>query len=206
VQAALYGVHHWSEAYLAGALAFTNHWMTTDRFAFAADHLRAKFDAQSYGGRLEGGYRIAMRSAGITPYAAIQSQRFHTPAYTEADLTGGGFGLSFNSRNATDTRSELGARFDKSWIVPGTGVWTVGGRYAWAHDWVSNPSLSAVFQALPGAGFIVNGAAPTHDAALVSLGSEIRFTNGVSLLAKFDSEWSNRSQTYAGTGAISYRW
>ena len=32
--------------------------------------------------------------AGITPYAAIQAQDFHTPSYSETDLTGGGFGLS----------------------------------------------------------------------------------------------------------------
>src|SRR5215510_6434655 len=46
-------------AYLAGAFAFTNHWMSTDRFAFAGDHLTASFNAQSYGGRVEGGYRFA---------------------------------------------------------------------------------------------------------------------------------------------------
>ena len=37
------------------ALAFTNHWMSTDRLAFAGDHLTAIFNAQSYwtgGGRL----------------------------------------------------------------------------------------------------------------------------------------------------------
>jgi hypothetical protein len=45
----------------------------------------------------------------------------------------------------------------------------------------------------------VNGAAPTHNAALASLGSEIRLTNGVSLL-------SNRSRTYAGTGAVRFMW
>jgi hypothetical protein len=148
VQAAVYGVHHWGAAYVAGALAFTNHWMTTDRFAVAGDYL-----------------------LGVTPNAALQSQRFHTPAYTEADLTGGGFGLSFASRHSTDTRSELGARFDKAMSMPGSPAWTVGGRLAWAHDWVSNPSLAAVFQTLPGAGFTVNGAAPTHNAALASLGS-----------------------------------
>ena len=32
--------------------------------------------------------------------------------YSETDLTGGGFGLSYNAMNGTDTRSELGARFD----------------------------------------------------------------------------------------------
>ena len=49
---------------------------------------------------------------GVTPYAALQVQDFHTPSYSETDLTGGGFGLTYNAVNATDTRSELGARFD----------------------------------------------------------------------------------------------
>jgi hypothetical protein len=34
------------------------------------------------------------------------------------------------------------------------------GRVAWAHDWVSNPVLGAVFQTLPGASFTVFGATP----------------------------------------------
>jgi outer membrane autotransporter protein len=63
--------------------------------------------------RVEGGYRYAVQPAmGLTPYAAIQAQNFQTPAYSETDLTGGGFGLTYNSQNASDTRSELGARFD----------------------------------------------------------------------------------------------
>src|SRR5262245_66361771 len=87
--------------------------MSTDRFAFAGDHLTASFNAQSFGGRVEGGYRFMTYYGGLTPYAAIQSQTFHTPGYTESDLNGGGFALGFNSRNATDTRSELGCRFDR---------------------------------------------------------------------------------------------
>ena len=41
---------------------------------------------------------------GVTPYAALQVQDFHTPGYSETDLTGGGFGLTYNAMNATDTR------------------------------------------------------------------------------------------------------
>jgi len=59
------------------------------------------------------GYRFATFYGGLTPYAAIQSQTFHTPSYNETDLTGGGFALGFNARNATDMRSELGGRFDR---------------------------------------------------------------------------------------------
>ena len=80
---------------LAGALAFSNHWFTTNRSALG-DHLTANFIGQSYGGRIEGGYRYAVLPAfGVTPYGAVQAQDFHTPAYSESDVTGGGFGLSY---------------------------------------------------------------------------------------------------------------
>ena len=58
-QAGVYGATRSGPAYLAAAFAFTNHWMSTDRFAFAGDHLTANFNAQSFGGRVEGGYRFA---------------------------------------------------------------------------------------------------------------------------------------------------
>jgi uncharacterized protein with beta-barrel porin domain len=79
-------------------------------------------------------------------------------------------------------------------------------RLAWAHDWISDPSLAAVFQALPGASFIVNGAAPARNSALASAGAELRLANGFSLLGKFDGEFANHSSTYAGTGTVRYVW
>jgi outer membrane autotransporter protein len=204
-QAGLYGATKSGPAYLAAAFAFTNHWMSTDRFA-VGDHLTANFTAQSYGGRLEGGYRFATPYAGITPYAAIQAQNFHTPGYTETGLIPSGFALNFNSRDATDTRSELGARFDRLLAVYTNAVLALRGRVAWAHDWVSDPTLAPVFQTLAGASFIVNGALPVKNSALVSAGGELRIANGVTLLAKFDGEFASLSNTYAGTGTIRYRW
>jgi outer membrane autotransporter protein len=112
-QAGVYGVTRSGPAYLAAAFAFTNHWMSTDRFAFAGDHLTASFNAQSLGARVESGYRFATMFGGIAPYAAIQAQSFRTPTYSETDVNGGGFALGYNGRTATDTRSELGARFDR---------------------------------------------------------------------------------------------
>ena len=50
------------------------------------------------------------------------------------------------------------------------------GRLAWAHDWVSNPSLGAVFQALPGSNFTVNGAAPPANSALTTAAAELHLT------------------------------
>ena len=49
----------------------------------------AKFSAQSYGGRVEAGYRFAAASVGIAPYAAANAQAFVTPACSESDAGAG---------------------------------------------------------------------------------------------------------------------
>jgi outer membrane autotransporter protein len=205
-QAGIYGTTRWGAAYVAAAFSFTNHWMSTDRFAFAGDHLTASFNAQSFGGRVESGYRFATIYGGLTPYAAIQSQTFHTPFYNESDLNAGGFALAYNGRTATDTRSELGGRFDRLLLLNPEAALTLRARLAWAHDWISDPTLAAVFQALPGASFLVNGATPAKNSALTSAGFEYRLVNGVVLLAKFDGEFASHSSTYAGTGTVRYTW
>jgi outer membrane autotransporter protein len=141
----------------------------------------------------------------VTPYAALQAQDFHTPSYSESDLTGGGFGLSYAAMNATDVRSELGGRFDNPTLVGGMPL-ILRARVAWALDWVSNPSASAVFESLPGSSFIVNGAPMPQNSALTSAGAELFITPHVTLLAKFDGEFANGSQTYAGSGTLRYMW
>jgi autotransporter-associated beta strand protein len=207
--AGLYGVTHEGPWYLGGALAFANNWFTTNRTAFAGDQLTARFQGQSYAARLEGGYRFVVptdRDAiGIIPYAAIQAQSFHTPSYSETDLTGGGFGLSYNAMSGTDTRSELGGRFDDLTALNNLPL-LLRAKVAWAHDWVSNPALNASFESLPGTSFTVFGAQIPRDSALASAGAQLFFTPNWSLLAKFDGEFANSSELYAGSGTLRYTW
>jgi outer membrane autotransporter protein len=208
VQVGVYGVTHAGPAYIAAALSFADNWFTTNRTALG-DQLTAKFDGQSYAARLEGGYRFAVPVyhgvVGLTPYAALQAQAFHTPSYSETDLTGGGFGLSYNAMTGTDTRSELGARFDEPTAL-GTLPLVLRAKLAWAHDWVSTPALNASFESLPGSGFTVNGAPIPQNSALTSAGAQLFFTPNWSLLGKFDGEFAPGSQTYAGTGTLRYTW
>lgn len=209
VLAGLYGITHQGPLYLAGAVAFANNWFTTNRTALG-DQLSASFQGQSYAARLEGGYRFvlpdAYHSIGITPYAAIQAQNFHTPAYSETDPMAGGFGLSYAAMTGTDTRSELGGRFDDLTALHDMPL-LLRARAAWAHDWVSNPALNATFESLPGsASFTVFGAPIPHDSALASAGAQLFFTPSWSLLAKFDGEFASGSQTYAGSGTLRYTW
>jgi uncharacterized protein with beta-barrel porin domain len=80
------------------------------------------------------------------------------------------------------------------------------GRVAWAHDFVGNPALGAVFESLPGANFTVNGAPIPHDSALTSAGAEMFITPRLTMLVKFDGEFAPTSQTYGGSGTLRYAW
>jgi uncharacterized protein with beta-barrel porin domain len=80
------------------------------------------------------------------------------------------------------------------------------GRFAWAHDFNADRNIAATFQALPGASFVVNGAAQAHDVALTTDSAEMKWLNGFSLAATFESEFSDVTRSYAGKGVVRYTW
>ncbi|MDB5601590.1 MAG: autotransporter outer rane beta-barrel protein [Xanthobacteraceae bacterium] len=208
-QAGVHATRRFDRAYLSGALAAAYHRMSTERTVTVSgtDVLAADFNAYSLGARIEGGYRYATPAIDVTPYAALQAQRFHASSFSESATSGSAqFALSFDSRSATAARSELGSRFDKRYAMDGERVLALFGRLAWAHDWVSDPALAATFQTLPGASFTVNGAEPASNLALVTLGSELRLRSGWSAMAKLDGEFGDSTRTYAGTGRLRYIW
>jgi autotransporter-associated beta strand protein len=207
-QAGAYVRHTEGAAYISAALAYGWQDITTNRTVTAAgfDQLRAEFNANAFSGRLEGGYRFATPWMGVTPYAAAQVTAFDLPAYAESVLSGAStFALAYDAKDVTDTRSELGLRTDKSYALTDS-VLTLRGRLAWAHDYDPDRSIAATFQALPGASFVVNGAAQAHDSALTTASAEIKWRNGWSLAATFEGEFSNVTSSYAGKGIVRYTW
>jgi outer membrane autotransporter protein len=209
IQAGAYGKYQWNAAYVAGAVAGAFHDMQTTRTVTIAgtDTLRADFDAQTYGGRLEGGYRFSFGMSGVTPYAAGQVQQFNLPAYSEVAASGvNTFALNFAANDATAARAELGARFDTRYVISPDAVATLFGRLAYAHDWTDDRSMAGLFQALPGAGFTVFGADPNTDLALAQIGAEFATRNGWSATAKIGGELGSNIQTYNALARVRYTW
>ena len=211
VQAGVYGSTRLGNAYLSAAAAYGRHDVSTERsvaFTGMFDRLTADYGADSFGGRIEGGYRLAAGdNFGITPYAAVQAQRFQTPNYGEIDRTGIlAFALNYAGQSWNDTRTELGARADYRMMMDNGALLTLRGRAAWAHDYDTGRAINAVFQALPGFGFTVTGASSAPDSALVSAGAELKFRNGVALRAKFDGEFANNQNIYGGSGGLYVSW
>jgi uncharacterized protein with beta-barrel porin domain len=209
-QAGAFVRHNVGAAYITAAAAYGWQDITTDRTVTVAglDRLHAQFNANAYSGRVEGGYRFVTpwMAMGITPYAAGQFTTFDLPAYAEQALSGANtFALAYGSRSVTDTRSELGVRTDRSFAMQNA-ILTLRTRFAWAHDFDPDRNIAATFQALPGASFVVNGAAQSRDAALTTASAEMRWLNGWSAAATFEGEFSNVTRSYAGKGVVRYAW
>jgi fibronectin-binding autotransporter adhesin len=210
-QAGAFVRHTVGPAYISAALAYGWQDVTTDRTVTIAgsDLLRANFNANTFSGRAEGGYRFVapwIGGVGITPYAAGQFTTIDLPAYAEQAIAGANtFALAYASKSVTDTRSELGIRTDKSFAMQ-NGIFTLRGRAAWAHDFNPDRNIAATFQTLPGASFVVNGAAQASDAALVTGSAEMKWLNGFSLAATFEGEFSGLTRSYAGKGVARYAW
>ena len=208
-QAGAYLRHTVGAAYITAALAYGWQDVTTDRTVTIAgvDQLRANFNANAWSGRVESGYRfVTPWMVAITPYAAGQFTTFELPAYAESVVSGAStFALAYNARAVTASRSELGLRTDKSFAMQ-DGIFTLRGRAAWAHDFNPDRSIAATFQALPGASFVVNGAAQAQNSALATGSAEMKWLNGFSLAATFEGEFSNVTRSYAGKGVAHYQW
>jgi autotransporter-associated beta strand protein len=207
----VYGTKQSENGYLSAALTYASYFMSTSRTVSIAapDTLSASYNAQNFGARMEGGYRVgSWATLSVVPYAAVQAQSFWSPAYSEIGSLGvtDPAALSYAKDGATMARSELGSRFDRNFAQPDGSNVDLFGRVAWAHDWQSDPKLTATFIGLPTASFLVNGAVPSADLALFTAGAQWRWRSGWSFLAKFDGEFAAGSETYVGTGRIRYTW
>ncbi|TQF36717.1 hypothetical protein UNPF46_21435 [Bradyrhizobium sp. UNPF46] len=208
-QIGAYGTHRVGAAYLSGALAYAWNGISTSRTVNLAgvDQLNARFDGQTFAGRIEAGYRLTTNIVGVTPYAALQGQSFYTPAYSESSASGtGAFALAYASRSTATLRTELGSRFDKTVAAGNDATLSFRSQLAWVHDTNTDRAMSAAFQALPGSAFTVYGAAAPKDSALLSSGTELRFVNNLTLGARVTGELAGSARGVSAQGSLRYAW
>jgi hypothetical protein len=85
-------------------------------------------------------------------------------------------------------------------------VLSLRGRLAWAHDWVSDPALTPLFQTLPARASSSTAPSRRRTPRSPPRARSIRLANGITLLGKFDGEFAARSSTCAGTSTVRYSW
>jgi outer membrane autotransporter protein len=200
--AGIYGRADFGEAYFLGALAYGYHDVSTSRVAFG-DTLDADYGAHSFSGRAELGYRFDTGFVGLTPYAAFQGTALSIPSYSETGA--GAFALNYDSDTATSARGELGLRLDHTVPLEDAAL-ELSGRIAWAYAGDTERSMVAGFQTLPGTSFIVYGAEPDSNSALVDLGAAMHWTNGWSAKLSFQGQFSGNYSSYSGSAKVGFAW
>jgi outer membrane autotransporter protein len=202
IQLGMKGITHFGALYASAAAAYGFHDVSTDRYAFGGDHLTAAFKAHSVGGRVEGG----VATGKVRPYAAAQVQSVYTPTYNEDDQSGGVFALSYDEKVSTLLRAEVGSRFDHTVDLDDDIAVNFNARLAYIRNWISDTTMVAGFQSLPGASFTVNGSAPPENVGFLSLGTNFLFPGGVSLSLRFDGEFARGYGSYSGMTTLRFSW
>jgi outer membrane autotransporter protein len=167
--------------------------------------VNGKYRTEGWSGRLEGALAMAkVGSVTISPIAALQAQSIRTPGFTETNnATGAAFGVTSLGRTNNTARSELGVKLDVNTVIGGSQV-TVYAKAAWAHYLARDSAFTAGLVGLAGSTFTVHGAKPARDAALLSLGANMRLTPQMTIGANFNSELSQSTQGYSGSVKLNY--
>lgn len=212
-QAGLYGYIQYSRHFYGSfAAAVQYDQITTHRTLTVSgtDVLTGKVNSTAFGGRYESGLQLPW----VSPYIAVQDRMIMLPSYTEKAATGStaDFALTYASRNSNSADAEIGIRqnidvdFTPRWMLTPDGTLHLTDKVAWSHQLLGGEKTAAAFASLPSSQFTVLGATPKKDAALVSLGADLEFNNGLHVLMRMDSAITQTSQAYTGLGGVSYKW
>jgi len=164
-------------------------------------NLDASYTTQAVSTRMEASWKFSgvARGLDLTPSLIFQNIRFQTPGFTE---TGPGplnaAALTVSGRTQGTTRTEIGMRADMD-LGYRVNLW---GRLAYAAYTQRDSGQTASFANLPNSSFMVTGARPEVNAALISGGVEWRLLPGIMALARFDSEMSSNGFAGRGTARI----
>ncbi len=213
----LYGAYDWSGFYLNAAIAYSRFDGNATRVVTGigtTETERSSGVSSQLAGRVEFGrpFNISEVTGGqvaVTPFVALQPAQLWTPGMTETSSAQNGgsgvFGLTYHPQATTSLPSFLGAQVDAQTQVSGRplNAWV---RASWVHEFLTDRSVTAGFQVLPGTSFTVDGARAASDAARIDMGVKYMLGSQTSLFANGNVELSGRGQSLAGTIGLRFMW
>ncbi len=208
-----YGTARWGPLYAAGTLAFASLSNNINRTILGvgpAETASGNFGSDLLSGRLEVGWKRVFDQFAVTPFAAAQFAELWQAGYTETSTapagTAGVLGLTYGSHTASSLPTFLGAQIDSRFAFANGMLWSPYGRASWMHEFDPTRDITASLITVPGASFTVDGPSAARNAVRLSLGSKLDMSRSAALFASLDSEFSNRSQNYAGKGGLQISW
>ena len=219
----VYGAIRDQNAYLSSTLAYGYIDNTTKRHAAVSgtvlqqpggpvvipgfsEHLKGRFNSQSFSVKIEAGYRIPLGKIDLTPFAGVQLSALRSDGYDETTIGASQIGLSFAGRTTTSLPSVLGLKLSSEFALGADMRLSTWAQAAWKHEFHSERSTQASFLTAPGFNFEVQGPRPDADALRANLGAQLKLDANTSMFVGFDGEFSRDGQSYSGTAGIQFRW
>ncbi|MCW5693040.1 MAG: autotransporter domain-containing protein [Pseudolabrys sp.] len=209
----VYALKTFGAAYLAGALHYAHASNDTDRTISGigiTEQAKGSFDSDQFGGRLELGWRTAMRSITLTPFAAIAPTTLWQQGYSETSTTSTGapgiLGLTYQSNRVSSVPGFLGLQVDGRFTFDNGTTLLPFARVSWVHEFDTNRSVTASFINITGGSFTVEGASADANALRLEGGGSYALNPRASLFASVNSQLSSHSQSFAGMGGLRLGW
>jgi uncharacterized protein with beta-barrel porin domain len=212
----LYASGRWNQVYATGVWGYGH--FSQDEFRDIVgmnigplENASGSFDANLFGGRFEIGRNYPVGHFTLTPFAALQFDRLHTSAYSEANtITGTGLpgvlGLQYPAHTVTSVPLYVGGqaetRFD---LAPGIAL-IPSLRVAEVHEFNAERMVTAEFRSAPGFPFLVHGAGAAEDAAQVQAGLRLALNRRISVYANFTGYFSGGGNSVGGFGGVKVSW
>lgn len=209
----VYALKTFGTSYLAATLYYAHAANKTDRTIAgvgATEYAKGSFDSDQLGGRVEFGWRHALKSYTLTPFVAVEPAVLWQQGYSEASTTGTGapgiLGLTYQSNRVTSFPAFLGAQIDGHYALDGGHTVSPFARLSWVHEFETARNIRASFITLPGGSFIAEGARASENALRLEAGATLSLSDKASLFASVNGEWSNTTTSVAGLGGLRLGW
>ncbi len=202
----LYGVKSFGRVYLAGTAEYAHFENHTDRIIdFVVDErARGNFDSDSFGGRIEAGWRRSWGRHYVTPFVGMDAYQLDIDGFTEnsRNLNGGPgiLGLTFASDTLSSVTSSVGLQLDTTYTLANDRWLTPFVRVAWVHEYDPERSAQSFLTSSPAAAFLVDGASAAEDVVRVVTGLRLDLSERIALWGFFEGDFGDRAQSYAGVG------
>jgi len=209
----VYALKTFGASYLAATLYYAHAANKSDRTITgigATEYAKGSFDSDQLGGRVEFGWRHALKSYTLTPFVAVEPAVLWQQGYSEASTTGTGapgiLGLTYQSNRVTSFPAFLGAQIDGRYALDGGHTVSPFARLSWVHEFETARNIRASFITLPGGSFIAEGARASENALRLEAGATLSLSDKASLFASVNGEWSNTTTSVAGLGGLRLGW
>lgn len=196
---ASYTAPKWYANLSAGAVL--QHYDTTRAVSFTgfSGTAQGRFDGSQYVARAELGYPLALGAYTLTPLSSLTYSYLHQSAYTESG--GNGAALSVGATHATSVKSDFGMKLERGFATT-YGVLVPDVQLAWRHEYVRGGQRTTSSFAADASGettFMITGASPISDMAVLSAGITLLRANNLTLTARYELQAAPRFVSQTGS-------